>query len=115
MRMLFLGLNYAPEEIGIGLYSGEMLREWVAAGHEADAVAAKPYYPQWRVWPGFGGGWRRSVEQGVRIVRCPLYVPAKPSTLTRILHHLSFAASSLGPMVSRVLRRKPGLVMTTAP
>jgi len=115
MRLLFLGLNYAPEEIGIGLYSGEMLRDWVAAGNTADAVVAKPYYPQWKVWPGFGGGWRRSEEHGVKIVRCPLYVPAKPSGKTRILHHLSFGLTSLVPMVVRALRRKPELVMTTAP
>lgn len=115
MRLLFLGLNHAPEEIGIGLYSGEMLRGWVNTGNAADAVVAKPYYPQWRVWPGFGGGWKRSVEGGVRIVRCPLYVPAKPSGATRVLHHLSFALSSLGPMLARAFRRKPELVMTTAP
>lgn len=114
MRLLFLGLNYAPEEIGIGLYSGETLRGWVEAGNAGEVVAAHPYYPQWRVWPGHGGGWKRSVEHGVAITRCPLYIPASPSGLRRILHHLSFAASSLWPML-RGARRKPDIVMTTAP
>lgn len=114
MRLLFLGLNYAPEEIGIGLYSGEMLRGWVDAGNTGEVVAAHPYYPQWRVWPGHGGWWKRNVEHGVRVTRCPIYVPARPSGLRRILHHLSFAASSLWPML-RGARRKPDIVMTTAP
>jgi colanic acid biosynthesis glycosyl transferase WcaI len=116
MRLLFLGLNYAPEEIGIGPYSAGLLESWVAAGHEADAVVAKPYYPQWRVFDGYrGGGWRRSVEHGVRLVRCPLYVPRRPTGLRRILHHLSFAATSLMPMLRRARRGRPELVMTVAP
>ena len=114
MRLLFLGLNYAPEEIGIGLYSGEMLRCWADEGHQAQVVAAKPYYPQWRVWPGFGGLWRRSVEHGVEVTRCPLYVPAHPTGLRRIIHHVSFAVSSLLPMM-RGAGKRPDLVMTTAP
>jgi len=115
MRLLFLGLNYAPEEIGIGLYSGELLRCWAQAGHEADAVVGQPYYPQWRVWPGYGGRRRETEEDGVRVLRCPLYVPARPSGLRRILHHLSFAASCLLPMLVRARRGRPQLVMTTAP
>lgn len=114
MHLLFLGLNYAPEEIGIGLYSGETLRYWTDEGHKAEVVAAKPYYPQWRVWPGFGGLWRRSAEHGVEVTRCPLYVPAHPTGLRRILHHVSFAASSLLPMM-RGAGKRPDLVMTTAP
>lgn len=115
MRLLFLGLNHAPEEIGIGPYSTGLLQDWVAAGHEADAVVAQPYYPRWRVFGGYRGGWRRTVEHGVRLVRCPLYVPARPTGARRILHHLSFAASSLTPMLWRAWRRRPELVMTVAP
>lgn len=116
MRLLFLGLNHAPEEIGIGPYSAGLLESWVAAGNEADAVVAQPYYPQWRVFDGYrGGGWRRSTERGVRLVRCPLYVPRRPTGLRRILHHLSFAATSLVPMLWRAWRRRPELVMTVAP
>jgi colanic acid biosynthesis glycosyl transferase WcaI len=115
MRLLFLGLNHAPEEIGIGPYSAELLRAWVAAGNRADAVVGQPYYPQWRVLPGYRGGWRRSVEHGVRLLRCPLYVPARPTGLRRIVHHLSFAAASLAPMLWRAWRARPELVMTVAP
>jgi colanic acid biosynthesis glycosyl transferase WcaI len=115
MRLLFLGLNHAPEEIGIGPYSAGLLQSWVAAGHEADAVVAQPYYPQWQVLPGYRGGWRGSDEDGVRLVRCPLYVPKRPTGARRILHHLSFAIASLGPMLRRAWRRRPELVMTVAP
>jgi colanic acid biosynthesis glycosyl transferase WcaI len=115
MRLLFLGLNFAPEEIGIGPYSAGLLQAWVAAGNEAEAVVGQPYYPQWRAWPGYGGGWRRSVEHGVGLVRCPLYVPHRPTGVRRIVHHLSFAAASFVPMLWLAWRRRPGLVMTVAP
>jgi colanic acid biosynthesis glycosyl transferase WcaI len=114
MQLLFLGLNHAPEEIGIGPYSAGLLQAWVAAGNYAEGVVGRPYYPQWSAWPGYGG-WRRSVEYGVGLVRCPLYVPARPNGVRRILHHLSFAVASLVPMLWLAWRRRPQLVLTVAP
>jgi colanic acid biosynthesis glycosyl transferase WcaI len=115
MRLLFLGINHAPEEIGVGPYSAGLLQSWAAAGHEAEAVVAQPYYPQWRVLRDYRGGWRRAEEGGVRLVRCPLYVPKHPTGMRRILHHLSFAAASLVPMLRRARRGRRELVMTVAP
>lgn len=116
MKILFLGLNYTPEEIGIGLYSGDMTRAWVEAGHDVRAVVAAPYYPAWKVFDGYAGkGWQRSTENGVDLTRCPLYVPARPSGAKRIFHHFSFLASALAPMVSAALGKKPDVVFTVAP
>lgn len=117
MRILFLGLNYAPETIGIGLYSGDMTKAWAHAGHDVRAVAAVPYYPAWKVAQGYSGKrWRRSREDGVEITRCPIYVPAKPSGLRRLVHHVSFLLSSL-PVMVRAARtsKRPDLVFTVAP
>lgn len=113
--LLFLGLNYAPEEIGIGLYSGELIDAWTKAGNDAYVVTAKPYYPQWKTWPGYGGLWSTQTKGRTRIIRCPVYIPAKPSGLRRIIHYATFAASSLFPMIARAISHKPDLVMTVAP
>jgi len=92
LRIAVLGINYAPEEIGIGRYSTDLALALARRGHEVEVIAGKPYYPQWRVPDPFrGGGWRRSVENGVRVVRCPHYVPAEPTGLRRIVHLASFA------------------------
>lgn len=116
MKVLFLGLNYAPEEIGIGLYSGDMTREWVRAGYEVEAIVGVPFYPGWSVLPGFRKrGWTRAVEHGVAITRCPLYVPAQPTGPKRILHYISFLIASLMPMLRSILSGKPDLVFTVAP
>jgi len=64
MRILIHGINYSPELTGIGKYTGEMA-EWLAAmGHEVRVVTAPPYYPQWKIQPGFGNGWRKEESGG---------------------------------------------------
>lgn len=114
--LLFVGLNYAPEPVGIGPYSTGLCEALVANGHRVTAVVGKPYYPQWQPDPMHsGGGWRRNAENGVRIVRCPHYIPAEPSGLKRIVHLASFALSALVPALAAALRDRPQVVFTVAP
>lgn len=119
MRLAIVGINYAPEEIGIGRYTTDMAVALAEQGHAVEVIAGKPYYPAWEVpaeWRG--GGWRRGQERGVTITRCPHYVPARPSGLKRIIHLASFALSALGPAVALALRpksRRPQVVLCLAP
>lgn len=128
MRILIYGINFSPELTGIGKYTGEMA-EWLAAqGHEVRVVTAPPYYPQWKVAEGYSSSWWRSEsiifpltqalspeERGSLIVcRCPLWVPAKPSGLKRILHLASFALSSF-PIMLRQTFWKPDVVWVVEP
>lgn len=112
-RALILGLNYAPEPVGIGPYTTGMAQAFASAGYATRVVAAHPYYPVWRKRPG-DRGWRRSEESGVTLHRCPLYVPERPGGLKRVLHHLSFALASLVPTI-RASREKPDFVLVVAP
>lgn len=97
-RILLYGVNFAPETMGIGRYSGE-LAAWLAArGHEVDAIVAPPHYPAWKTTPGPRG--RRFWEErrdGVRVWRAPLYVPPprRAGAVGRILLESSFAATAL--------------------
>ena len=117
MRILLYGINYLPEPVGIGKYSGE-LATWLAAqGHQVRALTAHPYFPSWRlgnddtsVTNTYGRGWRAGVE----VWRCPLWVPRRPSGLTRLLHLASFALTSLPPLLAQ-RRWRPDVVFTVAP
>ena len=45
LRILIHGINYAPEFVGIGRYTGE-LGAWLGSrGHAVTVLTAPPYYP----------------------------------------------------------------------
>ena len=115
MKILVYGINYSPELTGIGKYSGEMARWFAEQGHEVRVVSAPPYYPDWKVWPAFSGRrYDTFMEDGVRVTRCPLYVPEKPSALKRVLHLASFSVSSSVPVFAQ-FRWRPDLVILVVP
>lgn len=111
MKVLLYGLNYAPEPVGIGRYSGE-LEGWLAArGHEVRVITAPAYFPQWQARDN---RYRVQWIEGVRVQRCPLWVPRRPTGATRLLHLASFTLSSLVPLLQQ-RRWQPDLVFTVAP
>lgn len=116
MKILILGINYAPEPVGIGPYTTGMANHLVAAGHQVTVVCGKPYYPAWRIDPAYAGRKvMQTVEDGVRVVRLPLYVPAMPNGRRRVMHHASFAARAQSAMLAEACRLRPDLVIAIAP
>ena len=115
MRILIHGVNFSPELTGIGKYSGEMAAWLAQRGHEVRVVTAPPYYPDWRVGDGYSGvAYRTEKWQGVLVYRCPLWVPARPGGLTRLMHLMSFAVASL-PVMLRQIFWRPDVVWVVAP
>jgi colanic acid biosynthesis glycosyl transferase WcaI len=115
MKILIYGLNFAPEPIGVGRYTGEMAAMLSAAGHDVRVVTSLPYYPEWKVSAAYVP-WRYATEtwQGIKVFRAPLWVPFFPSGRKRVLHLLSFAVSSL-PLLVRQWFWRPDLVWVAAP
>lgn len=98
MRILLLGINYAPEPTGIGPFTTDLAEYEVAAGHEVDAVVAFPYYPEWRVHAAYRGRMAmRERRGGVSVHRRRLFIPRRQTLLGRALHDLSFTVNVLGP------------------
>jgi colanic acid biosynthesis glycosyl transferase WcaI len=95
MRLLIYGINYYPELIGIGKYTAEMC-EWLAArGHQIEVITAMPYYPEWKTHKDYKGKfWQTEMIKGVKVHRCPIYVPENVNGKTRIIHDFSFLLSS---------------------
>ncbi|MGI9436172.1 MAG: glycosyltransferase, partial [Geminicoccaceae bacterium] len=116
MKILILGLNFAPELIGVGKYTGELAAWLGEQGHDVRVVTAPPYYPAWKVETGFRSfSYQRETRQGMRILRCPLWVPSQPSTFKRILHLATFALTSAPPALWTGLTWRPDIVWTVEP
>jgi colanic acid biosynthesis glycosyl transferase WcaI len=116
MNFLILGLNYAPEPVGIGPYTAGTAEFLAAAGHDVTVVGGKPYYPNWEVQaPYRKPGVLESVENGVRIRRVPIYVPSKPNGARRLLHHASFALRAFPELLRAARAKKPDVLICIAP
>ena len=117
MKLQVLSLNYAPEEIGIAVYSTGLAENLSLRGHDVTAICGHPYYPQWKVsqgWPKFG--YRTLVhETGAKVIHCPLYVPANPTAKSRMVHYASFALTALPRLLANSVRGKPDVVFVVAP
>jgi colanic acid biosynthesis glycosyl transferase WcaI len=116
LKILILALNSAPEPVGAGKVTGEMAAWLADRGHSVEVVAAPPYYPRWRLADGDRRySYRREGGRSYTTLRCPIYVPRRPTGARRLLHHLSFAASSLPVLLGRALRGRPDIVLCVAP
>jgi colanic acid biosynthesis glycosyl transferase WcaI len=115
VKILLYGINYSPELTGIGKYTGEMARWLSSQGHDVRVVTAPPYYPDWKIGAQYKSWWYETeVEDGVHVTRCPLYVPARPSAITRLIHLASFALTSSFPVLAN-MRWRPDLVVQVVP
>ena len=114
MKILFYGINFAPELTGIGKYTGEMAQWFAEQGHEVRVITAPPYYPAWKVSEGYQNAYVTEQWNGVTVYRTPLWVPAQPSGVKRLVHLASFALSSL-PTLFKQWAWKPDVVWTVEP
>ncbi|MFL5731032.1 MAG: WcaI family glycosyltransferase [Cytophagaceae bacterium] len=95
LKLLVYGINYSPELIGIGKYTGEMCQWLAARGHEVEVITAMPYYPEWKTHDKYRGRFHfTEIIEGVKVHRCPIYVPKNVKGSTRVLHDFSFMISS---------------------
>ena len=99
-RITFIGLNYAPEDTAIGLYSTQMVQALSNAGAQVDVITAFPYYPQWKIAENYENKKSFLVEkqENITIYRFKQYVPADPTFAKRVLHIISFTLGSMKNM-----------------
>lgn len=116
MRVLAIGINYAPDLIGVAKYNTELCESLTAMGHEVRVVTAPPYYPDWQIPDDYRSIWyQREHINGVEVIRAPIYVPGRPSGMKRGLHHASFLLSAAFPVLSKAARWRPDIVFAVAP
>lgn len=97
LRILIIGVNYAPEVLGIAPYNTQLAEHLAGVGHEVSVLTTFPYYPQWTTHPAYrhGAPFRREVINGVKVLRSPVLLPRKRTALQRVLFDSSLAATAL--------------------
>jgi colanic acid biosynthesis glycosyl transferase WcaI len=120
LKILIHGINFAPELVGIGKYTGEMAGWLAARGHAVRVVTAPPYYPDWAVGACYRPDryrretWRWADGAAAEVWRCPLWVPNQPGGAKRLAHLASFATSGAPVMLAQA-RWRPDLVLCVEP
>lgn len=95
MKILVWGINYAPEVTGIAPCNVALCADLARAGHDVHMLTTFAYYPDWKKAPADHGKlYRTDHLGGVPVHRCWHYVPARVSTLKRMVHEASFVATS---------------------
>ena len=88
--------QYYPPELGAPLARlSHLAAQFVRRGHEVVVLTAMPNYPRGRIFPGYGGLWRRETRDGVSIIRCWLHPTQSVGLRARLASYFSFVLSSL--------------------
>ncbi|KGG05485.1 WcaI family glycosyltransferase [Prochlorococcus marinus] len=111
IKFLIYGINFYPELVGIGKYSGELAFWLSSKGYEIRVITATKYFPDWRVKEN---SYKKEFINNVLIKRCPLWVPMNPSGLKRIMHLFSFSITSFIPFIKECFS-KPNVIFVVAP
>ncbi|SPF67645.1 Glycosyltransferase subfamily 4-like, N-terminal domain [Propionibacterium ruminifibrarum] len=94
-RVLFVGINYAPESTGIAPYTTGMAERLLSAGHRVRVITGVPHYPSWSNFTGMRGLRRRERVHGVSVQRIRHYIGSGGHGLGRIGQELSFGAGAV--------------------
>jgi colanic acid biosynthesis glycosyl transferase WcaI len=112
MRILLIGINYSPEETGIGPYTAALAERLASEGNSVVALTGLPSYPQWEVRPGYRHRlWKRDSIHGVDVRRRWHHVPKRQSALRRGLYEGSFLLTGL----SMAFLPQPDVVLGVVP
>jgi colanic acid biosynthesis glycosyl transferase WcaI len=116
LRIFIHGINYPPELIGVGRYTGEFAEYLAEQGHSVEVLTAVPHYPGWWVRPPYKNyRYCREIRNGVRIIRCPLLLHRAGRGIWRMLMPLSFAIVAAPVAFWRILRWRPDIVICIEP
>lgn len=114
--ILIYGMNYAPEMIGVGRFTGEIAAYLAGRGYDAQVITSPPHYPGWRVaLPFHALRYASEDRDGVKVVRCPLALRSEMRGIWRLIAPLSFALSSAPVALWRIAAHRPRLVLCIEP
>jgi glycosyltransferase involved in cell wall biosynthesis len=106
--LLLFGMNYAPEEMGIGQHTAGLADDLGHAGWQVTTVTGIPHYPAWRRAPAP----KEMVGHAASVVRRAHYVPRRQSLVRRGVYEMSWMMNCLPELIGR---RAVDLVLGVVP
>jgi len=94
MNLIILSQYYPPEVGAPQTRLSELARLMVQKGDSVSVLTAMPNYPTGKIYPGYGGLFRRECLNGVNIVRTFIYPTQKTDFLRRLTNYFSFVITS---------------------
>lgn len=114
--ILIYGMNYAPEMIGVGRYTGEIGAYLADLGYAVRVITTPPHYPGWRVEPpSRAARYSREWRDGVDIRRCPIILGKTMRGFWRLVAPVSFALGSAPFALWTLLVDRPRIVLCVEP
>lgn len=115
-RLLIHGINFYPEFIGVGKYTGDLAFFLASRGHDVEVVTAPPHYPGWQVRvPHKALRYHAEIIRGVAVRRCPIITKKGGAGIWRLIAPLSFAVFAAPVAFWRILRMRPHAVLCVEP
>lgn len=113
MKVLVMGMNYAPESTGIAPFTTALSKELVRRGHQVTVATTFPHYPEWRTHALYRGKWFvTETLDGVSVRRTRVYLPKGSGTLERVLYDSSL---SIGSFFSGLREGEVDLILAIEP
>ena len=122
MKITFVGINYAPDLVGIAPYNERLCDYFVEKGHNLVVITGFPYYPSWKKRKSDRWTWyRKGVDSDRFLIRSYLYVPRNVKVLKRILHEASWcwiiskSSFIFSAFIPGIFTRIPVLIYVVSP
>ena len=113
MKLLVLGMNYAPERTGIAPFTTGLSEYLATRGHTVAVATTFPHYPEWKTHPEYKGRMTQTeIRDGVTVYRKAVYMPKRQTTLRRVLYDTTL---SMGALATGLRAGKPDLIVAVLP
>jgi len=96
MQILFVEPYYEPDGGPAAPLYGMLCRELVGRGHQVTVLTAVPHYPSGRVPPAYSGLIvRRTIEDGVQVIRIPVPSIDRSNLFQRLLQFFAYQVGAV--------------------
>ncbi len=113
MKLLVIGMNYAPEQTGIAPFTTELCEDLARHGHSVTVATTFPHYPEWKIHSSYAGKRAMTeIRNGVTVKRTWVLLPKRASTLRRVMYD---SLLGLGTLVSGLSCGSYDLILGVTP